>query len=291
MRPVFPIIAIFLPALLHAQQMVLSGGSLSIAEGTTVRIENAVEWQIASDAQVINDGRIELPDGAHLAEAAGSPITGNGTEHAWTEAAQMLDEIPGGLGLEFTTGAVIGPWEIVRGHVPIVMGNGQQSVARWFMLNGTLVPIEELVFHFDATEANGATAAELDIHHADQTGGPWVPMLAAANGDPYALEVFSTQPRQYITAFLHDAATGMIEMEAEDAFVVHPTLIIDQATVRSKQNTAIERIELFDQAGRTIVFRALQLNAGRIELDLSDLTSGAYFLRINGRHNFKVVKQ
>ena len=291
MRPLFPIVALFLPGLLNAQQMALSGGNLSIAGGTTVRIENAVEWQIAVDAQVINDGRIELPDGARIAETAGSPITGSGTEHSWTEAAQMQNEISGGLGLELTTGSVIGPLEIVRGHVPIAMGNGEQSVARWFILNGTLAPIEALVFHFDPTEANGATAAELDIHDADDTNGPWVPMLAAANGDPYALEAFAVQPRQHITAFLHDAATGMSEIEAESGFVVQPTLIIDRVTVRSVENAPIGNIELFDQAGRTIGLRALHLNGGTIDLDLSDLSAGSYFLRINGRHNFKVVKQ
>lgn len=264
-----------------------------VQPGTVLQIDGAIELNIPVGAGVINDGRIELQNGAWLNEAPGAPTTGTGTEHAWMEEAIPVNASePGGLGLELTSSDPIGPMELVRGHQPFVLANGEESVARWFKFEaGEPAQLDQLVFHFDVTELNGSIATSLDLHGSNGSTPPWVPMLAYTGPDQLSLIVDDADPREYLTAFDFEAVTSVMGPEAIELFSVSPTITDGLVHIRSTQELAIEHIELFDLRGAQLPINVIhatdQQNA---VIDLASYVSGPLFLRINGDHLFKLMR-
>ncbi|MBK6831571.1 MAG: hypothetical protein IPG92_12915 [Flavobacteriales bacterium] len=87
-----PLLALLCCSLLgsKAQTMEFVGGSLTVTAGTTLELIGPISWNLAGDAQVVNDGHIELGEQGHLEETIGAPITGTGTETAtWPIAGPM----------------------------------------------------------------------------------------------------------------------------------------------------------------------------------------------------------
>lgn len=264
---------------------------MHVNAGTVLEVNGPIEWSFVPGAQVVNDGRIEFRDSARVLETPGWPITGIGTEHAWMEVAQPVSGFqPGGLGLELTSATSIGPLEIVRGHQPKVMANAQESVARWFGFAEGIPPaLDQLVFRFDETELNGLDGSQLNLHDAETAEGPWVPMSPYGGLDPFSLIAYDLMPREYITAFHTDAATSIREEPTDQLFSVWPAISADLVHVNSISEDAIDRLELFDLFGAQLPLN-VQGSDRQMILDLSQYPQGPLFLRVNGRHVFKLIK-
>ena len=58
------------------QSMVLVSGSMTIQEGTLLRLEGPITWTIEPGASVSNSGVIDLGTEATLVEPLGGPIQG-----------------------------------------------------------------------------------------------------------------------------------------------------------------------------------------------------------------------
>jgi hypothetical protein len=274
-----------------AQEMTLTQGTLHVIEGTVLEIRGDVQYNLLPSSQVINDGRIELRDGARLAEAPGAPVTGTGTEHAWIAAPEILNAVePGGLGLQLTTTSQAGPLEVIRGHQPMSTAAGQQSVARWYSIvgeGGAMPQFQPLVMRVDPTELNGLTEVDLDLHDAMEPTGPWVPMLTQEGPDPLVLTATSVVPRTFITAFHYAATTSIPELE-DHGYEVWPTLTDGMVHVRSNKEP-IRSIELLDTHGR-IIQGSIGTGTDIQVIDISGIANGAYLLRLDHRYVFKIVK-
>ncbi len=264
-----------------------------VQPGTTLQLQGPISWELLAGSQVTNDGRIEFQDGALLAEAPGAPIVGSGTEHAWiTESSPVNGSQPGGLGLELTSAGPIGPLELVRGHLPFTLGNGDESIARWFKFEeGTPAGLSQLVLHFDSTELNGLFPADLRLHDSEDPSSFWVPMPSGLGVDQVSLIATDLSPRPYITSFHFNSTTGIDEL-AEMGIIVFPTITSQHVTISTETDRKIRDLELFDENGKALPLHLIgSIHDRSFALDLSRFENGLFFLRVDRIHTFKLVKE
>jgi len=275
------------------QTMDLPAGSLHVAEGTRLRINGPVAWTIGDGAQVINDGRIELLNGAQLEEAIGSPVTGLGTEHAHAVPASPLDGSSiGGLGLGLETSTVADSVLVTRGHLPVALAAGPESIARWFEVrsSGAALPEAVLRFQYDATELNANDAGLLKLHEATALNATWTQPSVSVLDALGTITTTDVSPGGFYTAFDVDVTTVLTEPDATNGYQVWPTVSHDLVYVRAIEGASIQSVDLFDATGR-LVAPSLSLAERHAVIDLSVLTSGTYFLRLNGgRSTQKLIK-
>ena len=287
------IIAIHLLAKsIAAQVSPLTNGTMHLQAGTTMEFHGQVEWQILADAQVINDGRIEFHDASRVSEAQGAPLTGSGTEHAWmVNAEPVAGFIPAGLGLELTSADPIGPLEIVRGHTPFILENGDESVARWFKFEAGLPSqLDGSEFHFDATELNGLTSIDLMLHDSESGDAPWVPIPSNVGPDQLSVIAIDHSPRTFLTAFRFDSTTDLLDRD-QPVLSVWPTITSDFVTIATVGMGPVGEIELFDLKGRKVPFLVIGIPGdAQLRLDLSSCDRGTFLLRVDRIHTFKIVK-
>ncbi len=275
------------------QTMDLPAGSLHVAAGTRLRIDGPVTWTIGDAAQVVNDGRIELLNGAQLEEAVGSPITGLGTEHAHALPGAPLDgsSIAGlGIGLEAST--VTDSVLVTRGHLPVALPAGPESIARWFELrsSGAALPAATLGFRYDATELNGNDPDQLKLHEAADLVGPWTQPSISALEAPDLITTTDASPGGFYTAFDVDVSTALSEPAASNGYQIWPTVSDDLVYVRAVDGASIRNLDLFDALGRAVL-PGLTVTDRHAVIDLSGLASGTYVLRLDGgRSTQKLIK-
>jgi hypothetical protein len=271
-----------------AQDISLSGGTLTVGAGTTLRIDGNLLWTLAPDGQLVNNGRIEFPPGSSLDEGAGTPVTGTGTEHSWI-IAPVQNEQPGGLGFAFTLASVPAPLELVRGHQPLSLINGEESIARWYRFEqAPSAQLQQPVFHYHPSELNGQQADALDLYHADDPLGPWTPLFADEALPPFALTLWELEPRTWITAFHADATTSATAEDGAPSFRVWPSPTSGPVHVVSLSGEPITRVDLVGGDGRLAPAPAVH-QGSELVLDLAHHAKGMYVLVVNGRHTFKLV--
>lgn len=276
-----------------AQQMTLQGGNLTIAEGTRINLNGALLWTIAPGATVVNNGEIDLGAEATLNETLGAPITGTGIERSNTELPAAFTAVePGGLGLTLSAGSGIGPVEVVRGHQPIVLPSGDQSVARWFAVDAPPQPGLELqlTFGYDPSELNGLEGSNLVLHTASSGTAPWVPLPSFPNAAAYEVGAIDQSPWALYTAFDADAETR-VDDRLIPPFRAWPTVVDEAITIAALAEERIATLEVLDAAGRLLLDGSPRTAPGaQHRLDLQGLPAGALFLRINGLHVIKLIK-
>ena len=275
------------------QTMDLPTGSLHVAEGTRLRINGPVDWTIGGTAQVINDGRIELLNGAQLSETAGSPVTGLGTEHAHALPGSALDGSSiAGLGLGIGTSTITDSVLVTRGHLPVALPAGPESIARWFELrsSGAALPAATLVFSYDATELNGNDPDQLKLHEAPDLAGPWTQPSTSMLEAPNLITTTDASPGGFYTAFDVDVSTALSEPAVSNGYQIWPTVSNDLVYVRAADGAPIRDLELFDALGRSVL-PGLSVAERHAVIDLSGLASGTYVLRLDGgRATQKLIK-
>lgn len=273
--------------------MQLSGGQLTVQAGTTIRVEGPVTWQIPSGAAVVNDGAIDLGAEAGLDEAAGAPITGNGTETAIRDLATPFAAVdPGGLGLVLSHPEGIGTATITRGHAPIATVAGE-SIARWYTLEATApgnVPLG-MVVRYDATELNGLDAGSLLLHKHMVAEDHWQAIEGTANAMEHTVSGTSGAPWALISAFHEDLVLATdAAMDPAAAHRVWPTLTTGLVHMQAAQGEMIRTAELFGMTGQRHVI-PLTGTPEAATFDIGHLSSGAYILRLNGTSTHRLIKQ
>lgn len=275
------------------QQMTLQSGNLSIAEGTRINLNGPLIWTIAPGATVVNNGEIDLGSEAMLNETLGAPITGTGIERSNTELPIAFSAVePGGLGLSLSAGSGIGPVEVVRGHEPIVLPSGDQSVARWFAVDAAPQSGLELqlTFGYDPTELNGLDGSDLVLHTASSALAQWVPLPSFPNAPAYKVGAIDQSPWALYTAFDADAET-LVEDRLMPPFRAWPTVVDEAITIAALADERIATLEVLDAAGRLLLDASpLTAPGAQHRVDLQSLPAGALFLRINGLHVIKLIK-
>lgn len=276
-----------------AQSMELSGGTLTVAEGTRIAVVGPIQWTLAPGSQVVNNGRIELGSQATLQESDASPVIGSGTEHASIiQSGALTDFEAGGLGLAIST-AGLGTTEVVRGHQVLLNNDVDQSIARWYRLEPTPSSGTELdlQLRYASSELNSLNGNTLALYLGDTQSGPWSFVPSVANGNARTVQATWDGPwAPVITAFTQGISTGIQEPVTAVEFAVWPSPTTDLLWVRDS-NDGVQQLQLVDASGRTV--RELR-NGNALEtatLSLQDLPSGLYLLRVNGQHTVRVVKE
>jgi hypothetical protein len=262
----------------QAQSVELVGGSLSIAPGTTL----------------INNGKIDLGESASVEEALGAPIQGIGTEVVRIPIDGSLDgSEPGGLGLALSSPSVPGPITITRGHTPRTFPEGDPSIARWFVLDAPNVTegTVDLDLRYDPVELNGLTSSNLGLFRAADEVGPWSPLAGSNTSAANTVSASLAAPWSHLTAFDANAPTASSSLFATPDLHVWPTLTNGPLVVHALNGTQLNLLEVMDAAGRVVDQHGQGVSSSLVTVDLSTLSSGAYFLRVNGTTTIKLRKE
>lgn len=284
-RTILTLAAVATSSLLAAQEMVLGSGTLTVAEGTALRMEGPVTFTISTGAVVQNNGTIDLGSEAVLAEPLNWPIVGTGREVADLDAiAPFAGLEPGGLGLTLSTASGIAPLSVERWHSVLTLPGGEASIARWYQFTGNdQGPGSlDLSFRYDPTELNGLSAADLAMFTISTENSPWWNDLAsAADAGAFTVTANHSAPWAVVALFDSDAPTTISDRSEVDGFRAWPTEVRSSMIVAHTAGTLIRTLEVFDGAGRRVPFRADVPNTW-VSMAMESLAPGAYFLRING---------
>lgn len=276
-----------------AQTMELVGGTLTVSQGTRIAVNGPIQWTLVPEAQLVNNGRIELGTQATLLESDASPVIGIGTEHALIVQGGALSNFEaGGLGLSIST-AGIGTTELVRGHQVLLNNGVDESIARWYRLEPPPPADSELdlVLSYAASELNGLDANTLALFLGDGLAGSWSFLPGDANATERSVSATWNGPwAPVITAFPEGISTNVPAPSPTSALAVWPSPTADLLWVRGMDET-LREIQLLDANGR--VLREFRTSAAQetATLSLAGLPSGLYLLRVNGVHSTRVVKE
>lgn len=281
---------------LHGQVMSLSNGAVTIAPGTRVALDGPIEWTIGTGGSVVNHGLIDLGAEASLVEPLGNPVTGQGVERASRDLPGAFTDVePGGLGLKLGMASGIGVVVITRGHRSFRNSLDSASVARWFLIGAAPQPGASLMigFRYDPTELRGSAPARLVLHKtADTTQAAWAPLESEVLPGLNALSGIDPSPWAFITAFERISTSVPDAPVPLATFLVHPNPATDLLHVSASGDEPLRTIEVLDASGRLVLTQALPHGGStRATLDVGSLASGILFLRVNGRHVARAVKQ
>ncbi|MBL7939097.1 MAG: hypothetical protein JNL43_07050 [Flavobacteriales bacterium] len=285
------LVALFTASIAWSQPMTLVSGDVVVREGTTLRLEGPIVWTLSDGSSVVNDGIIELGEQASIDEPIGGPISGAGTEHAIIEQAPPYTAIePGGLGLQLTNSNVPAPIEVVRGHLPFALPEGDPSISRWYTIqsadaSGASVDIS---LGYDPTELNGLQAPDLSLFRSQTEVGPWSSLASVVNANTISGSI--QYPWGLITAFDANAPTSSPSLVAHSGFHVWPTLALDHLNIVALDGVALEQCEVFDAVGRSAIPTTSGPVGSSLLLDITALAQGSYFLRLNGHAVIKFRK-
>lgn len=274
-----------------AQNLDLLSGSIVVDPGTHVRFVGPITWSLASGTSVENNGVIDLGVDARLIEAPGAPIRGTGEEHAGsTPPGPFVNLEPGGLGLLMSTEVDLDGVNLIRRHTPIVLPEGDESVARWFEVDAPAVAGSNMAFtmRYDASELNALQANGLSLYRTEDLNGPWEELTSTS--DPFTVTATSNAPWHLIAAFADDAVTGMPEDHSIPGFRVWPTAAEDRIHIAPLDGRSIRTLEILDGLGRTVRSEQYAGTTSWCTIDLLTLRPGAYLLRVNGVQIVKFVK-
>ncbi|WP_299549218.1 T9SS type A sorting domain-containing protein [Seonamhaeicola sp.] len=145
--------------------------------------------------------------------------------------------------------------------------------------------------NFDVTSLSPDTWHEMDIAFADFDGNPGYArdeiqqiILQTAGPDVYG-------PFYFDNLYFHKNTTLGVEDNKLVSFKAYPNPTIDNWTIKSKNNTQIETIEVFDLLGKAV--KSFKPNSSQAVIDGSDLISGLYFAQVkttDGLQSLRLVK-
>jgi hypothetical protein len=277
---------------LFAQIATINNGTLTVSEGTRVTFMSPLELVIEVNGGVVNHGLIELREG-RVSEPEGGPITGNGTETAFVPLpGGSFDEEPGGMGLGLSGTAVADTLFVERGHQPIVVNGTISSVARWFELRTTGSSSGQVtaVMRIDPTELNGITSDLLELHRAEALQGPWVPLPSTVDQGLTTVASEVELSGHFLTAFRSDIMTAIATPPGAETLVVWPTITSEVVHVRSVEEGYIRAVEVFDMSGSRISHVPSGTSGSTWSMNVANLNSGVYILRVNGTFNLRFIR-
>lgn len=285
------IAAACLPFSSFGQTMSFGGGQLMVESGTTVTIQGDVEWQLAPDAVVVNDGVIDLDDSAVLSEAPGAAISGSGMERRLhTTSGPWSDINPGGLGLHLSNSASSGSITIHRGHVPFTAGGGDVSIARWYKidaLDNSDLPVQ-LLFSYDEGELNGLDESALVLHASPDPVGNWSDLIGSADVAGNTVSGAVQQVYAYFTAYEGDI-TGVDDEQADASPLrAWPTIAEDVVNVQCRGCDPRSRLVIVDARGRQVLDRTI--GSWPVTIPVDHLSSGVFSLNVIGIGSLKIVR-
>lgn len=289
-----PLLTLVVQIVLSAQSTQFLSGSLTIAEGTSLRFQGPGELVIQPGAAIINHGVIDLGDATILMEPVGAPITGGGSETATLNGSGPWNSVePGGLGLTLSAGELEGPLTVTRGHGPRSFPEGDQSVARWFAIDAPNDPVSEVIIsmRYDPTELNGLSPENLGLFRSETVDGPWAAITSTNNGGASTVSGTLATATNHLTAFDANAPTASPYLFATGDLRVWPTLACCEVMVQAQNGLVLNDLEIFDAVGRLQRTSTTASSDQLAVIDVSGLARGIHHLRVNRQVTIKVIKE
>ena len=125
-------------------------------------------------------------------------------------------------------------------------------------------------------------------------------------GDRWEAYCFKSSPTEFkiivatdkATPNLYDvySVTGTLsqnqqEMYSKNQFLAFPNPTSDRISFTTDiENGNTTNIEIFDNSGKKVISKLVRANNNRIDIDVSELSQGIYFYKINGKSN-KFIKK
>ena len=266
------------------QMSTLAGTSLTIVEGTSLRIDTPLNWVLESGSATINNGTVELGPGTELLEAPGAAITGSGTERTVRTYSVPLSAVDaGGLGGTVTTEQSPGILEVVRGHIPYVDYSGHASIARWIDFNPTNNNglNATLSFRYDTQELNGLSETSQVLHQA-QGNDVWGFLASTVNTVDRTVTTTGLNSLGTFTTFDQDLPNAINDQASLPGFSLfgaeggQPFLIVPSSET-------VEFAEIMTTAGKVIQAWSPKWATGQHEIPVRSVSAGFYLLRLNHR--------
>jgi len=270
----------------------LPGTTLEVMGGTTVRVLSPVEWQVQAGATVLNDGTIELAPAATLNEAAGSPINGAGTERIQrTYNAPLVNEDPGGLGLQVSTIASPGTITLERGHAAVMEPGGQEGTGRWFRWTADVnTGLDATVaFAYDPVQLNGVAEAD-QVLHVLQANSYWLAIPSSVNTSLDRVEASGLDSLGFLTTFAGALTTGIAERVRAEGAILVPTLADVTVQLIALPTDRERTVQVYDASGKRVLDLRLPAGARRISLDVTGLAPGIYAVHFNSDRELRFVR-
>ena len=120
--------------------------------------------------------------------------------------------------------------------------------------------------------------------------GPWGALPSTVNVGARTVSSTDQYPWAYVTAFDRNAVTAAPEMATGHGFVIYPTIVESVLIIASSGEERINSLEVIDGLGRTVESSITAGLGPQVQVDLSGLMSGAYFVRVNNRHVLRFQK-
>jgi len=280
-------------ATLRAQSMaLLPGTTMEVMGGTTVRLLSPVQWQVQAGSTVLNDGMIELAPAATISEAVGSPIEGAGTERIQrTYGTALVNEQPGGLGLQVSTVVAPGTITLERGHAPILEPGGQEGIGRWFRWSADVNTGLDATaaFAYDPVQLNGVAEAD-QVLHVLQANSYWLAIPSSVNTSLDRVEASGLDSLGFLTTFAGALTTGIAERVRAEGAVLVPTLADVAVQLIALPADRERALEVYDASGKRVLDLRLPAGARRITMDVSALAPGIYAVRLHGDRELRFVR-
>ncbi len=272
------------------QMVVPDGTSLTIDEGTSLRIDAPLAWTLQSGSQVVNNGDITLDASAQLDEALGAAISGMGTERITrTLSGPLTNENLGGLGGILTTGASLGSTHIVRGHTPFTDYSGHTSIARWidFSPTNNTGLNATLSFSYDPAELNGLVEMEQRLHIRASADVWWYFTSTVDVGD-HAVTSNGLDSLGVFTTFDEDLPNSIPGSGRGTSFALWGNAG-GPMYLRVPAGAQAMMLDIHSANGMLVAALAPRWNEGVHVLPDIDLSPGVYQLRVNARDTFRFV--
>lgn len=265
-----------------AQMVTGAGTTMTVDEGTSVRLNGSLIWLLTAGASVINDGSIVLGPETSLNEATGAAITGGGTERTTVllpSPVSMLDI--GGLGAILSTNGPLGVTDVVRGHLPYTDYSGHSSIARWIRVGPEINSGLNATFSLRYDPYELASVPELSqILHIRAQDNIWWTLPSAVNTTSHLVTTTGSDSLGLFTTFDQDLPNALSGRRSSSAFRIglendgSPWLFVPEG-----QN--VSELEVIDAMGRSVRSNRTRLASGWHAISITGVASGVYRLRVN----------
>ncbi|MCB0792655.1 MAG: hypothetical protein H6595_02625 [Flavobacteriales bacterium] len=278
-RPLFMALLVISAPDLAFGQMSSGPGAMVIDSATVLRIDAPVNWTLDPGTSLVNNGIILLGPEATITEQTGAPISGDGVERiALTFAGPLVGEEPGGLGLALTTSTSPDSLMVVRGHRSYTDTSGTMSIARWFDVRSTMpVTGASLALHYDTTELNGASEADLALGRASAGDSLWTSYPTLSDLNMHVATAPMVDSLGLFTLFPFTLSTGSPAHPEALAWHLGPIPAHENIFVLGPSGATLTHAVLVDAHGRIV--RSLGRIISGTAIELAGLAPGAYMLQ------------
>ena len=178
--------------------------------------------------------------------------------------------------------------------VTVTNANGCSAISSHRAIAVYPVPSVSILDEGDTLASFNSLAYQWFFDNAPITGAT-KPVYVAGKTGEYAVQVTDTNGCNTLSSAVQITATGITELQENDAFHIYPNPTGSSLFVESTNDGhRMERMELLDVTGRMVLSAGSDGQEQRLMLDASSLPQGIYYLRISmneAQYVYPVIKQ